>query len=173
MGKLENLKKKKILFLTLSGMLALGSTGCGFKIGSGESETKQSKYILEDTIFDNAEVLLVDGEPIVAKNLKNDSTDQIKRDNVDSSFIEYHEHYQNISNGNIFADKNCNKKRVYEICSEIEKLGSIENYLTADELKKALSEEGLSDEEVIEIVKRIQEEVKEELKEDEKGLAAS
>lgn len=140
--------KKRLLALLTSASIALNMSGC--------SNSKKD-YVLEDTIFDHAEVVLANGNVIIAQNLI-DSTNYLSEKNVDR----YHEHYRDITNGIKFTGPYCVDLDNYVVYFDIQKLGGISEYLTEEELNKSLTENGLSDEEIINIIKRIQKEVKED-----------
>ena len=106
---------------------------------SGCANSKKD-YVLKDTIFD--------------------STNYLSEKNVNR----YHEHYRDITNGIKFTGPYCVNLDNYVVYFDIQKLGGISEYLTEEELNKSLTEKGLSDEEIINIIKRIQKEVKENSK---------
>lgn len=138
--------KKRLLALLTSASIALSMSGCA---------NAKKDSVLEDTIFDHAEVVLADGNVIIAKNLI-DSTNWISEKGV------YHEHYRDITSGIKFSNIYCVDQDNYVVYDNIQKLGGVSDYLTEEELNKSLTENGLSDEEIINIIKRIQKEVKED-----------
>ena len=156
--------KKRLLALLTSASIALSMSGCANAKKDNvkkDSVFEDKIFILEDTIFDHAEVVLADDKVIIARNLIDSINFQSEAIHAGKS-INYHEHYQDITNGIKFTSKDCYRKGNYVIYDDIQKLGEISDYLTEEELNKSLTEKGLSNEEIINIIKRIQKEVKED-----------
>lgn len=133
---------KKLLAVLLAGSISLGLSGCG--------EKNTMKPLLADTLLENAILTESDlGTMIV----------YIKYEK--QSLTTYHEHYIDVVSGVTFS----NSEKCTHLVNQIEnvtKLGSITEYLTAEELIKASKNE-LTNEEIIGIITRIQsEEVEEE-----------
>ena len=157
--------KKRLLALLTSASIALSMSGCANAKKDNvkkDSVFEDKIFILEDTIFDHAEVVLADDKVIIARNLIDSINFQSEAIHAGKS-INYHEHYQDITNGIKFTSKDCkNLEGIFVIYDDIQKLGGISDYLTEEELNKSLTEKGLSNEEIINIIKRIQKEVKED-----------
>ena len=152
----RKLEREKLLEL-------LNTTSDTLSMANKDNAKKDS--VLEGTIFDHAEVVLADGNVIIAKNLiGSNANSYLFEKYYTGESIVYHEHYQDITNGIKFTSKDCYRKGNYVIYDDIQKLGEISDYLTEEELNKSLTEKGLSNEEIVNIIKRIQKEVKENSK---------
>ena len=153
----RKLEREKLLEL-------LNTTSDTLSMANKDNAKKDS--VLEGTIFDHAEVVLADGNVIIAKNLiGSNANSYLFEKYYTGESIVYHEHYQDITNGIKFTSKDCkNLEGIFVIYDDIQKLGGISDYLTEEELNKSLTEKGLSNEEIVNIIKRIQKEVKENSK---------
>jgi len=101
--------------------------------------------VLEDTLLEKALVGTIDGDAAIFREVEKAG----------------HIHYFNIINGEYITDcKDCEKTYI-RIVEEITIEGSIYTYLTEEELLKALNSE-LTEEDIVAIIKRVQNSLEEE-----------
>lgn len=135
--------KKMVL---MSGLALSLLAGCGKK-----------DNVLEDTILEETVVGTVDGDVAILRYHHSDyGTGRAEKRNT-----EEHAHYYDIVNGEYITDfKSCTNISVRTV-KEITVEGSIYTYLTEEELLKAMNSE-LTDEDIVAIIKRIQNSLEEE-----------
>lgn len=145
---MKNFKLKTAALLS-AGTMVLSMTGCGDK--------NNKNSILEDTLLEKTIVATVDGDISVLRPIssKNRAYSQYEAGSKE------HQHYFDIINGGyITTDReNCDSSLVTAVES-IEKKGSIQSFLTEDEMLKAKNDE-LTEDDVVAIVYRIKESTEE------------
>lgn len=137
----------KIAASALVGSLATASlTGCG-NVTTGERHNILKGTILEDSVV----VTFADGTKDIAVRV-GECNGWICGLDYDSNL----NHYCSVISGQYFSDDNCRTTTIngdYVLHYEIDNVEDTVNYLTTDELKKAL-ETGLDDNDVVSIVTR-------------------
>lgn len=138
---MKNLKVRVPAFLT-AGTILFTMSGCGKK-----------GAILEDTLLEKTFVATVDDDIAILK----------PQSSGESVEINAHYHYFDVISGQWITDaEECVNKSVTEV-GNIEKIGSIDSYLTEEEMLKAQNDE-LTDEDVVSILYRIKEKEEEKTK---------
>lgn len=141
--KLDKEKSKKIIALVLTSALL---SGCN-------SKSNTQKNLLEGTILENSRVVTFeDGHIDIALNNNSEYKQYLGYSNHN------HNHYISIITGEVFASEECDFNIDYKYAITTDE--SIVSYLTPEEVAKATSE-GLSDEDIKNIILRIFDEHKE------------
>lgn len=143
--KIKNLKLRLAALAVTAGTF-ITMSGCG----STNKKAEVESCLLKDTILEGTFVGEVDGNLTILR------CNNSKKDGYWNDAVGMHNHYFDIVNGEKLTACDYCKNKDVRVCSEINKIGNIESYLTEEELLKASKNE-LTNEDVVAIVYRINE----------------
>lgn len=145
-------RKNKIVTIALLTSMIMSLVGCSEEIDKSNEDT-----LLKNTPLYEGIVASVDGEIEIIKNVKFDDYTRNSHS---------HDHYINLTSGEFLAHSNT-KCTFYPVrtTDNIVALGSINSYLTSEEISK-LTTNNYTDEDIVKIIIRIKndENIKNELK---------